>query len=59
MNIFDKPRNSIMEFNDVYFWTATIIQWRKLLTEDEFKNIIIDSMSYLSQTKRLLFMALS
>ena len=53
MNIFENPRNSTMEFNEVYFWTATISKWRHLLTEDKFKNIIINSLSYLSQANKI------
>ncbi|HOZ52523.1 MAG TPA: hypothetical protein PLU17_11730 [Chitinophagaceae bacterium] len=53
MNIFENQRNSIMEFNEIYFWTATISKWRKLLSEDAFKNIIIESMNYLTQKNKI------
>ncbi len=53
MNIFEKPRNSTMVFNEVYFWTSTVSKWRHLLAEDEFKNIIIDSLSYLSTSNKI------
>ncbi len=36
-----------MVLNEVYFWTATINNWRHLLKEDIFKMVIVDSMSYL------------
>jgi REP element-mobilizing transposase RayT len=53
MNIFEKKRNSVIEFNQVYFWTATISKWRKLLTENEYKDILIYSMRYLSQANKI------
>ena len=42
-----------MEYNEVYFWTATISKWRNLLLEDDFKQIIINSLVYLSDSKKL------
>ena len=36
-----------MELNIVYFYTATILNWDHLLSDDKFKNIIIESLSYL------------
>ena len=42
-----------MELGQVYFWTATINKWQKLLLEDRFKEIIIASLSYLSLKKKL------
>jgi hypothetical protein len=40
-------RNSFMEMDEIYFWTATIHNWRKLLLKDDYKEIIIDSLKYL------------
>jgi REP element-mobilizing transposase RayT len=31
-----------MEFNQVYFWTDTIKDWKHLLKQDKYKHIIID-----------------
>ena len=36
-------RNSKMILNEVYFWTDTIKDWKLLLDQDKFKNIIVDS----------------
>ncbi len=41
-------RKSLMELGSIYFWTATIFQWKWLLREDSWKKIIIDSLGYLS-----------
>jgi REP element-mobilizing transposase RayT len=37
-----------MEMGEVYFWTATINQWQRLLWPDKYKDVIIDSLEYLS-----------
>ena len=36
-------RNSRMDFGEVYFWTDTIKDWKKLLNPDKYKEIIISS----------------
>lgn len=38
-----------MKLNKVYFYTATIVEWKHLLKEDEFKEIIIQTIKYLSE----------
>jgi REP element-mobilizing transposase RayT len=35
----------------IYFWTATINQWFPLLQNDENKQVIVDSLKYLSDGK--------
>ena len=52
-NIFLSPRNSKMEIGEVYFWTATIHEWRNLLNTGAYKKIITDSLTHLHQ-KRLI-----
>ena len=42
-----------MEIGEIFFWTATINQWQKLLQPDTYKNIIIDSLSYLSNAGKI------
>ncbi|MEO5569669.1 MAG: transposase [Bacteroidia bacterium] len=37
-----------MALNNIYFFTATIQGWKHLLNKDEYKDIIIDSLKYLS-----------
>lgn len=36
-----------------YFFTATILEWKKLLKLDKFKQIIVNSLKYLSDNKRM------
>ena len=42
-----------MDIGEIYFWTATINQWQKLLQLDKYKNIIIDSLNYLSNAGKI------
>ncbi|PZX59278.1 hypothetical protein LV84_01308 [Algoriphagus ratkowskyi] len=36
-----KYRNSRMDFDEVYFWTDTIKDWKCLLNHDQYKEIVI------------------
>lgn len=36
-------RNSRMDFDSVYFWTDTIKDWKHLLKQDKYKQLIISS----------------
>lgn len=36
-----------------YFWTATINQWQKLLQPDQYKDIIVNSLDYLSNAGKI------
>ena len=47
------PRKSFVEIGKIYFWTATINNWNKLLREDEVKEIIISSLKYLSAKRKI------
>ncbi len=38
-----KFRNSRMEFDKVYFWTDTIKDWKHLLKQNKYKELIISS----------------
>jgi putative transposase len=44
-------RNSRMQLEDVYFWTDTIKDWKKLLKQDEYKALIINCLKELVDTK--------
>jgi putative transposase len=37
-------RNSRMCFNEIYFWTDTIKDWKHLLKQDRYKQLIIDNL---------------
>jgi len=40
-------RNSFVELNEVYFWTSTIIEWKHLLKQDKYKQVVLDSFKVL------------
>lgn len=52
-DIFKYRRKSYIEIGEVFFWTATINQWQKLLGEDIYKDIIINSLEYLSNAGKI------
>ena len=47
-DIFKSQRKSYIRTGEVYFWTATINKWQKLLWEDRYKDVVINSLEYLS-----------
>jgi REP element-mobilizing transposase RayT len=46
-------RKSLLHHGDIYFWTATIHRWQHLLEKDEYKQIILNSLEYLSDRKMI------
>ena len=52
-DIFKYKRKSYMEIGEVFFWTATINQWQKLLLPDSYKDVIISSLEYLSNERKI------
>jgi putative transposase len=46
-------RKSWMEIREIFFWTATINQWQKLLWADRYKDIIISSLDFLSNAGKI------
>ena len=42
-----------MELQRLYFFTATILKWHRLLEPDEYKNVIIESLKYLSHMDKI------
>lgn len=52
-----ESRNSHIELERVYFWTATINDWMHLLADNDYKNIIIDSFIYLHSRELMKFHA--
>ncbi len=43
-----EPRKSYTELDKIYFWTATIYKWYHLLEKNENKQIVLDSLKFLS-----------
>lgn len=47
-DILAMKRKSYLEMGEIFFWTATINNWQRLLMKDEYKNVILNSLNYLS-----------
>ncbi len=45
---FEPERKSHIDIGKIYFWTATINQWQRLLHEDRYKQVVVDSLNNLS-----------
>jgi putative transposase len=39
------------------FFTATILEWKPLLQQEKYKNIIVNSLSFLVKDKRVIVYA--
>ena len=48
-----KHRNSRMNFDEVYFWTDTIKDWKHLLKQDKYKKLIISSWQELVRREKI------
>lgn len=49
---FKQPiRNSRMQLDDVYFWTDTVKDWKKLFKQDNYKTLIINCLKELVDAK--------
>jgi putative transposase len=47
------PNFNSMELGIVYFYTATILHWKKLLQDDKFKLIVLNSLAHLVQKNKI------
>ncbi len=50
-------RNSQMDFDKVYFWTDTVKEWKHLLQHDNYKKLIISSLSELKNRSQIIIYA--
>lgn len=53
MDHIQHHRKSYIQIGQIYFWTATINNWIPLLEDDQYKNVIIQSLRYLSNTGKI------
>jgi len=53
IQLFEQKRKSYIQIGEIYFWTATINSWMKLLDKDQFKQVILDSLSHLSEKGKI------
>ena len=52
-SLLEYKRKSFIELGEIYFWTATINNWYKLLLPYSYKNVIIESLQYLCDTNKI------
>ncbi len=52
-NLNENKRKSHLEIGELFFWTATINNWQCLLDTDEYKDVIINSLNYLSEKNKI------
>ena len=52
-DIFEYKRKSYIEPGELFFWTATINNWFRLLEEDVYKDIAVSSLEYLSHAGKI------
>ena len=45
----EHKRKSYIEKGEIYFWTAIINKWQHLLENDEYKDLALSSLAYLSK----------
>jgi putative transposase len=53
MKMFTPLRNSVMELDEIYFWTASIHEHKNLLRSEVFKGIVLSTLSYLSDSQKI------
>ena len=42
-----------MQLDEIYFWTASINHWYKMLLSDRYKDVIINSLQYLVKMNKI------
>ena len=52
----DITRNYMNE-NHIFFFTATIVEWKHLLKPDKYKQLIVDSLKYLVSEQKIVLYA--
>jgi putative transposase len=52
-SLLEPKRKSHIDIGEIYFWTATINSWQRLLEKGEYKDVIIDSLQYLSDAGKI------
>ena len=52
-DIFRQDRNSKMLLEEVYFWTDTVKDWKKIFSVDKYKIVVIDTLRELVNRKKI------
>ena len=53
-SLFETTRNSRLQLNEVYFWNDTIKDWKHLLKQDKYKEVIIDILKELVTKNKII-----
>ena len=53
IDLTSERRKSYMELGEINFWTTTVNQWQKLLWDDSYKAIVIQSLDFLSNARKI------
>ncbi len=51
--LFVSKRKNYIELGKIYFWTATINKWQRLLEGAAYKEVILNSLTYLSNSNKI------
>jgi REP element-mobilizing transposase RayT len=51
--LFDYKRKSYIEEGEIFFWTATINKWQRLLQGDEYKDVVVNSLQHLTDAGKI------
>ena len=57
MTMFTSLRKSRMQVGEVYFWTNTIKDWKHLLMQEQFKEVIIEQLKWLIARRKIILYA--
>jgi REP element-mobilizing transposase RayT len=52
-SLLECQRKSFIEIGEIYFWTATINNWQRLLSNDAYKDVIVESLQHLSNQNKI------
>ena len=52
-SLLEGKRKSHIDRGEIYFWTATINKWQRSLEKDEYKDVIIDSLQWLTDNGKI------
>jgi len=46
-------RNSSMALGEIYFWTATVNKWQNLFSNEQYIEVVLSSLRFLSDYKKI------
>ncbi|MGN6533797.1 MAG: hypothetical protein ACTHK0_18800 [Ginsengibacter sp.] len=52
---FAKRRKSYIDIGEIFFWTAAITNWQRLLLKEDYEKVIINSLWTTAATGTIIF----